>query len=155
MTDNPLRSGESGEAGITPGNLRVEASPRSALHELRAMALKILRREMKSYLGAILALILVCVALVVHEIFGEHGYLALRREKAQYQALQQQIQELQEKNQKLEKQIEGLKSDPRAIEKVAREQMRLARPGEIIYTLPDKDPKAEVPSSSAKETPPK
>lgn len=119
------------------------------------MALKILRREIKSYPGAILALILVCVALVVHEIFGEHGYLALRREKAQYQALQQQIQELQEKNQKLEKQIEGLKSDPRAIEKIAREQMRLARPGEIIYTLPDKDPKAEVPSSSAQETPPK
>jgi cell division protein FtsB len=117
--------------------------------------MKILRWEMKSYRGAILALILVCVALVVHEIFGEHGYLALRREKQQYRVLQQQIQALQEQNQKLEKQIQSLKTDPHAIEKLAREQMRLARPGEIIYTLPEKDPKAEAPSASAKGTPPK
>ena len=110
---------------------------------------------MKSYRGAILALILVCVALIVHEIFGDHGYLALRREKQKYQSLQQQIQQLQDENQKLEKQIKALKSDPQAIEKLAREQMRLARPGEIIYTLPEKDPKAEAPSSSAKETSPK
>jgi cell division protein FtsB len=116
--------------------------------------MKKMRWELKSYRGAILALILVCVALLVHEIFGEHGYLALRREKQQYQVLQQQIQALQEQNQKLEKQIQGLKSDPHAIEKLAREQMRLARPGEIIYTLPDKE-KAETPSTSAKDSPPK
>lgn len=111
--------------------------------------------DAKSYRGAILALILVCVALLVHEIFGEHGYLALRHQKQQYQALQQQIQQLQEQNQKLEKQIKALKSDPQAIEKLAREQMRLARPGEVIYTLPEKDPKAETPPSTAKDTPPK
>jgi cell division protein FtsB len=109
----------------------------------------------RSYRGAILALILVCVALIVHEIFGDHGYLALRREKQQHELLQQQIQQLQDENQKLEKQIKALKSDPQAIEKLAREQMRLARPGEIIYTLPDKDPKAEAPPASAKENPPK
>ena len=94
----------------------------------------------KSYQGAMLALILLCLALIVHEIFGEHGYLALRRQKQQYQSLQQQIQQLHEENQKLEKQINALKSDPKAIEKLAREQMRLARPGEIIYTLPEKNP---------------
>jgi cell division protein FtsB len=116
--------------------------------------MKILRWEMKSYRGAILALVLVCVALVVHEIFGAHGYLALRRQKQQYQALQQQIRDLKEQNQMLEKQIEGLKSDPHAIEKLAREQMRLARPGELIYTLPDKD-KPDSPASSAKDAPPK
>lgn len=116
---------------------------------------KIRWEGMKSYRGAILALILVCVALVVHEIFGEHGYLALRRQRKEYQALQQQIQQLQEENQKLEKQIKSLKSDPQAIEKQAREELHLARPGEVIYTLPEKDPKAETPSASAKETPPK
>ncbi len=115
--------------------------------------MKILRWELKSYRGAILGLILVCVALVVHEIFGANGYLALRRQKQQYQELQQQIQALQEQNQKLQKQVQGLKSDPHAIEKMARDQMHLARPGEIIYTLPDKD-KPEAPASSAKDAPP-
>lgn len=116
--------------------------------------MKILRWELKSYRGAILALILVCVALLVHEIFGEHGYLALRRERQQYETLQQQIQQLQDENQKLEKQIKDLKTDPHTIEKLAREQMKLARPGETIYTLPEKDPKTEAPST-AKEAPPK
>ncbi len=95
----------------------------------------------KTYWGAVLALALVCVALVVHEIFGEHGFLALRRQRKEYNSLQEQIRRLQQENQQLEKQIEGLKSDPKAIEKRAREQMHMARPGEIIYTLPEQESK--------------
>jgi cell division protein FtsB len=119
------------------------------------MMKKLRWEDAKSYRGAILALVLICVALIVHEIFGAHGYLALRHQKQQYQALQQQIQKLQQDNQKLEEQIKALQSDPHAIEKLAREQMRLARPGEIIYTLPGKDPQKEAPTASAKDTPPK
>lgn len=112
-------------------------------------------QEPKFYRSAILALALVCVALIVHEIFGSNGYLALRRQKRQHEALQQQIQQLQQENRKLEQQIKALKSDPGAIEKLAREQMHLARPGEIIYTLPDKNNQAEDPSPSARKTPPR
>ncbi len=104
------------------------------------------------YRGAIFFLVLVCVALVVHEIFGENGYLALRRQKRDFIELQNQIQQLQDENQKLEKQIQALKSDPKAIEKLAREQMHLARPGEIIYTLPEKkDPAGQTPKAEAKK----
>jgi cell division protein FtsB len=104
--------------------------------------------------SAILVLLLVCVALVVHEIFGANGYLALRRQKQQHQALQQQIQQLKQENDKLQQQIKALKTDPQAIEKLAREQMHLAKPGEIIYTLPAKNQKAEDASSSAPKSPP-
>ncbi len=90
--------------------------------------------------NVLLILILVCLALIVHEIFGEHGLLALRRQRREFESLEREIQQLQQQNQKLEQQIKALKSDPKAIEKLAREQMRLARPGEIIYTLPEKDP---------------
>ncbi len=90
--------------------------------------------------NAVLALILVCVALLVHEVFGEHGLLALREQRKEAVSLQQQIQQLQQENQKLEQQNKALKSDPRAIEKLARERMRLAHPGELIYTLPEKKP---------------
>lgn len=95
--------------------------------------------------NSVLALILVCVALVVHEVFGEHGLLALRRQHKELETLEQKIQQLQQENQKLEQQIKAMKSDPKAIEKLAREQMKLARPGEIIYTLPEKDPRTETP----------
>ena len=96
--------------------------------------------------GVILALVLLSVVLVVQEIYGEHGYLALRRQRREYDSLQQEVRRLQEQNQQLEKYIEALKSDPKTIERIARDQMRMARPGERIYTLPeqDKDPKLQL-----------
>lgn len=100
------------------------------------------------YRNALFALTLVCFALIVHELFGDHGLLALRRHKKQFESLEQQIQKLQKENQELEQQIKALKSDPKAIEKQAREQLHLARPGEIIYTLPERDSK-----TPAKTTP--
>ena len=103
------------------------------------------------YRSAVLVLVLVAIALFVHEIFGEHGLLALRRQKKELETLQQQIQQLQQENQELEKQVKALKSDPKAIEKLAREQMRLARPGEIIYTLPEKKDQGTGNREQAKE----
>jgi len=89
---------------------------------------------------AMYILMLACIAMFVHEIFGKHGILALRREQQDIQSLHQQIQQLQQENEQLDKQVKALKSDPKAIERLAREQMHLARPGEIIYTLPEKRP---------------
>jgi cell division protein FtsB len=103
--------------------------------------------------SAILVLVLVCVGLVVHEIFGTNGYLALRRQKQQHQALEQQIQQLKQQNDHLQREIKALKTDPQAIEKLAREQMHLAKPGEIIYTLPNKTQKPQDASSSAQKEP--
>jgi cell division protein FtsB len=96
---------------------------------------------------AMLVLALIAIALTVHEVFGEHGYLALRRRRQELQTLQEQVRQLKEENQKLEQQIKALKS----IEKLAREQMKLARPGEIIYVLPEKKPKPEPPAEAQKQ----
>ncbi|MGD0695772.1 MAG: septum formation initiator family protein [Terriglobia bacterium] len=115
----------------------------------------LLRADPRLHRGAILILALACIALIVHEIFGEHGYLALRREQQELNQLQQQIQQLQQENRELESQIKALKSDPKAIEKLARERMGMARPGEIIVTMPDKHADSQAPPASAKETPPK
>jgi cell division protein FtsB len=103
------------------------------------------------YRGAVLALVLLCVALVVNEIFGANGIVALRRQQSDFHALQQQIRQLQQQNQELQTQIRELRSDPRAIERQAREQLHMARPGEIILTLPAKDAKPE--SSPATQPP--
>jgi cell division protein FtsB len=37
----------------------------------------------------------------------------------------------------LTEQVNALKSDPKSIERIAREEMGLARPGELIFKLPD------------------
>jgi cell division protein FtsB len=99
--------------------------------------------------------VLVCLALLVHEIFGQHGFLALRQEKKEIESLRRQIQQLQHENEQLDKRIKALQSDPKAIERLAREQMRLARPGEIIYALPEKDLKKDHPPPATQESKPK
>ena len=105
--------------------------------------------------NAIYVLVLLCVALIVHEVFGQHGFLAMRRQHKEVEALQQQMQRLQQENLELEKQINALRTDPKAIERVAREQMRMARPGEIIYTMPDKDTKKPSPDTVGSPPPQK
>jgi len=76
------------------------------------------------------------LALVVHTIFGEHGYLALRQQEKELERLELQIKRLEEENRRLAAEVEALKSDPQAIERVAREELKLARPGEKVITLP-------------------
>lgn len=96
----------------------------------------------------IAALMILCAVLVMNEIFGDHGVLALRRQRQEYESLEKQVRDLEQENADLAKQIKALKSDPKAIEKQAREQLHLARPGETIYTLPEQDPKASDPASA-------
>lgn len=71
--------------------------------------------------------------------------MVYQQKRQEYRQLQQQIQSVQQQNQYLEQQIKALKSDPQTIEKEARERLRYARPGEVVYTLPGKSP--SVPAS--------
>ncbi len=48
-----------------------------------------------------------------------------------------QIGKINTENKSLTDQVNALKTDPKAIERIAREKMGLARPGEFIYKLPD------------------
>jgi cell division protein FtsB len=82
-------------------------------------------------------LIVACAFAIMHAIFGNNGLMALRHQQKEYRDLQKQVQELQRENEQVELQNSKLQSDPKAIERLAREQLRFARPGEIIYTLPD------------------
>jgi cell division protein FtsB len=92
------------------------------------------------YRNGILVLVLFSFALIVHNVFSQNGYLASRRQQKELQTLQQKIQQLKQENEQLDKENRALKSDPAAIERWAREQMGLAKPGEKIYTLPEKAP---------------
>ena len=103
--------------------------------------------------NGILVLLLVSIALIVHNIFGHNGYLAARQQQKELQMLEQKKLQLQKENAQLEKENQALKSDPAAIERKAREDMHLVKPGEKIYTLPDKPP-ANSPPSTGQQTSP-
>ncbi len=88
------------------------------------------RRNARGLLGAAI------LALLLHDVFGPHGVLAMRRTQKQIELLRADIQKLNQENQDLSQQVQALKTDPKMIEKLAREQMGLARPGEYIFKLP-------------------
>jgi cell division protein FtsB len=104
------------------------------------------------YRNGILVLLLLSIALIVHNIFGQNGYLALRRQRKELQTIQQQLLQLKQENDELDKENRELKSNPDAIERKAREDMHLVKPGEKIYTLPEKGP--ANPSPPHQETSP-
>lgn len=94
----------------------------------------------------------VCVLLLVmgyHVLFGVNGVVAYQQKRRESRELQQQIESLKRQNEAVEQQIKALKYDPQAIEKEARERLRYARPGEVVYTLPAAKP-APSPSANGK-----
>lgn len=94
------------------------------------------------------------LALVVHALFGARGYVALRQQRKEYERLKQEIQALREENQQLIEEIKTLKSDPEMIERIAREELKLARPGETVIALPQtqtQEPPLSAPSQKQQE----
>lgn len=67
----------------------------------------------------------------------KNGQLQLERVRLEHQALSLEVLELQRRNELLLREVERLRSDAETIEKVAREELHLARPGEVILRLTD------------------
>jgi cell division protein FtsB len=84
--------------------------------------------------------------LAIHDVFGSHGLLAMRRAQAELQELRGQIDKLNQENGDLSKQVQALRTDPKAVERIAREEMGLARPGEMIFKVPEHPQEAPAPS---------
>jgi cell division protein FtsB len=92
-------------------------------------------------LGTAAAIVLI-VGLMLHAMYGANGMVVYRQKRAEMQSLQSEVERLQKENNQQADEIRSLKSDPAAIEKEAREQLRYARPGEIILVAPEPPRKA-------------
>jgi cell division protein FtsB len=90
-----------------------------------------LRRNTRQILG------LALFALLLHDVFGTHGFIAMRRTQKEIEQIREQIGKINDQNKSLTEQVNSLKTDPKSIERIAREEMGLARPGEMIFKLPD------------------
>ncbi|HXX19394.1 MAG TPA: septum formation initiator family protein [Candidatus Acidoferrum sp.] len=108
-----------------------------------------LRRNVTLFLAAALVLLL------VQDIFGTHGVLAMRRAQKEATRVRQEIDRINSENRQLQDDVKDLKSDPQAIERIAREEMGLARPGEYIFKIEPKagDAPATAPASQPNQSP--
>lgn len=78
--------------------------------------------------------ILLCVV-GYYAVFAANGLMDYRQKRQESRELDRQIKALQQQNAGMQKEIKALKSDPETIEKEARERLRYARPGEVVYTV--------------------
>lgn len=83
------------------------------------------------------AMSLLVVMLAYHVVFGANGMMAYQRKRGENQKLQQDVLRLQQENDRVSRRVRELKTDPKAIEREAREQLKYARPGEVVYVAPE------------------
>jgi cell division protein FtsL len=105
-----------------------------------------LEEKLKSAFQKYLPHLLVGLALVMltKDVFGPHGYLAMRKKNQEIQKVNAELNRLNQENAALDQDVKDLKTDPHAIAKIAREELGLAAPGEVIIKLPPQAP-AEPP----------
>jgi cell division protein FtsB len=139
------------------GGLRalVERAPQAEAFAHRASehAMKKLRPILTWLSGAwrrlaTTAVVVLTVWLFLHVMFGANGMVVYRQKRAEQENLQREIDGLQKENDHYSGQIKGLKTDPKTIEKEAREQLHYTRPGEVIYVAPVPVP-AQLPATGA------
>ena len=87
----------------------------------------------------------------LHVIFGANGMVVYQQKRSEYGSLQVELKQLQQENDRYMHEIQALKSDPQAIEKEAREQLRYARPGEVVYVVPAESRRDLPPTNSARK----
>jgi cell division protein FtsB len=83
------------------------------------------------------AMSLLVVMLAYHVVFGANGMMAYQRKRGEDHKLQQDVLRLQQENDRVSRRVRELKTDPKAIEREAREQLKYARPGEVVYVAPE------------------
>ena len=82
-------------------------------------------------LGTVIAL----VALGVGSVFGDRGILNMLGEREKVAGLQSQLDDLRAENARLSAEISDLRTSPRAIERLAREELGLARADETVFLI--------------------
>jgi cell division protein FtsB len=112
---------------------QAEALAASWILSVRPLATRLyaLRRRIATITVAVLAGLL-----FVHVMFGANGMIVYKQKRAEYESLQKRVLLEQKENETYTAKIQGLKTDQKAIEKEAREQLHYARPGEYVYVPP-------------------
>lgn len=82
-----------------------------------------------------LALFLILLASLLNSLFGDRGVLGLLEARRELRQIEEEIAALRAENQRLIEEIRSLKSDPRAIEKLAREELGLLKPNEVALII--------------------
>jgi cell division protein FtsB len=83
------------------------------------------------------ALGFVCIVLVVDALVGDKGLLDTIRARRQYATTADALARKRQENARLRDEIRRLNNDAATIETLAREELGLMRPGEVLFIVRD------------------
>ncbi len=84
-----------------------------------------------------------------HVFTAENGITVYFHKRAENRALQMEVTRLRAEHEELANQVNSLKTDPQTIEKVAREEFKYTKPGEVVYTTPVPEQSQQQPPANA------
>jgi len=92
----------------------------------------------------IVQLVLICAAVVVlvDGLVGDRGLLAMLRARHENDELAASIARQRAENARLREEARQLRDDPATIEDIARRELGLIRPGELVFIIKDVAPPA-------------
>jgi cell division protein FtsB len=85
------------------------------------------------------ALLLAAAILVPIKLFDQRGYVRVEKLRHELAQIEETNRGLERENDSLRHQIQAFHSDPEYIEKVARDELGMVGPDEIIYQFPESD----------------
>ena len=77
------------------------------------------------------------LAMMAFTVWGDRGLLTMWRTQRELERLVREIEIVEQKNTTLAREVQRLRSDLKYIEKIAREELGLVRPGEIVFEFAD------------------
>ncbi len=76
------------------------------------------------------------LVMIMTSVFGKKGIMQIHDDRLLLKDLDAKVVDLQKRKLRLEAEIRQLKSNPRAVEKMARGDLGLIKPGEKVIMLP-------------------
>ena len=70
-------------------------------------------------------------------IFNDKGLLQVHRQSQKLSAVEAEVAKIETENKVLAGEIQALRTDPTTIEKLAREELKLVKPGEVVLMTPN------------------
>ena len=95
--------------------------------------------------GLVVLFWFIALSLLFNSLFGDMGLIQGHRQRRLLARLQGEVLTLRKANDRLAGDIDDLKHDPYRIEQIAREELGLGRPGEILFLFEDTGPRPGSP----------
>ncbi|HYR85972.1 MAG TPA: septum formation initiator family protein [Terriglobia bacterium] len=80
---------------------------------------------------------LLTFAMLLLAVFNDKGALQVHVQSTKLVAIETEITRIESENKRLTDEIHALRTDPATIEKFAREELKLVKPGEVVLVTPE------------------